>query len=82
LVPALPTSAAQEQAARAFLSQMNLLHLERSGGEAALTSRIRGFELAARMQLAVPRVARARPSNRSTATWLASSRRKSTSRWP
>ncbi|MGK3916717.1 DUF1501 domain-containing protein, partial [Enterococcus faecium] len=35
----------------------NALHLERSNGEAALAARVRSYELAARMQLAVPRVA-------------------------
>ena len=57
LFPARPTSADEEDAARAFLKQANELHLERSGGEAALAARIRSYELAAKMQLAVPKVA-------------------------
>jgi hypothetical protein len=57
LLPARPTSAAEESASRDFLRQANELHLERSGGEAALAARARSYELAARMQLAVPKVA-------------------------
>lgn len=57
LTPARPVSAAEEAASRAFLQDVNTLHLERSGAESALTARIRSYELAARMQLAVPRVA-------------------------
>ena len=57
LMPARPVSAAEETATRAFLQSSNTLHLERSGAESALAARIRSYELAARMQLAVPRVA-------------------------
>jgi len=65
LTPALPVSAAEEAATRAFLQNTNELHLERSGAESALAARIRSYELAARMQLAVPRVAdlSAEPAN-------------------
>lgn len=57
LFPARPVAPAEEEATRAFLRQVNADHLERSGGEATLAARMRGYELAARMQLAVPRVA-------------------------
>jgi hypothetical protein len=57
LLPARPTTAAEEDDTRAFLARVNGLHLERSGGEAALAARVRAYELAARMQLAVPKVA-------------------------
>jgi len=57
LLPTRPTTAPQEQAAQAFLREINAMHLERSGGEAALAARMRSYELAARMQLAVPQVA-------------------------
>jgi hypothetical protein len=65
LMPARPVSAAEEAATRAFLHDANALHLERSGAESALAARIRSYELAARMQLAVPRVAdlSAEPAN-------------------
>jgi Protein of unknown function (DUF1501) len=57
LFPAKATSAAEEDAARAFLKKANDLHFDRSGGEPALAARVRSYELAAKMQLAVPRVA-------------------------
>ena len=65
LTPARPVSVAEEAATRAFLHDANALHLERSGAESALAARIRSYELAARMQLAVPRVAdlSAEPAN-------------------
>jgi hypothetical protein len=57
LFPARPVGAAEDRAARDFLRQINTQHLEASGMEAALAARMRAYELAARMQLAVPRVA-------------------------
>ncbi len=57
LFPAKPVSAKEEEATRAFLKAANELHLERSGGEAAFAARARSYELAAKMQLAVPKVA-------------------------
>lgn len=57
LFPARPVSVKEEEATRAFLKAANELHLERSGGEAALAARARSYELAAKMQLAVPKVA-------------------------
>lgn len=47
----------EDAATRAFLAGLNERHLEDSGGEASLSARIRSYELAARMQLAVPAVA-------------------------
>ena len=51
--------------------RMNRRHLEDRGGDDALSARIRSYELAARMQLAVPRsdrrsTAKPRPRSRST----------------
>lgn len=57
LLPSRHVPAAEEGASRDFLRRVNELHLERSGGEAILAARLRSYELAARMQLAVPRVA-------------------------
>jgi hypothetical protein len=57
LRPARPIPPAEETATRDFLKQINKLHLESSGGDAALAARMRSYELAARMQLAVPQVA-------------------------
>lgn len=57
LFPARPLPATSDRAARDFLRQLNAQHLESSGGDAALAARMRAYELSARMQLAVPRVA-------------------------
>jgi hypothetical protein len=57
LFPARPVPVTEDRAAREFLRQINTRHLEASGGEAVLAARLRSYELAARMQRAVPRVA-------------------------
>jgi hypothetical protein len=57
LFPERPVKADEESAARAALERLNALHLERAGGEASLVARIKSYQLAARMQLAVPSVA-------------------------
>lgn len=51
---AIPSEA--EAAARQLLASLNNQYTDRSGGGAELTARIRSYELAARMQLAVPEV--------------------------
>ncbi|MFO0869830.1 MAG: DUF1501 domain-containing protein [Pirellulales bacterium] len=56
LRPARPLSAEQEADGRALLATLNQLDLERRGLDAELAGRIRSYELAAKMQLAVPRV--------------------------
>jgi hypothetical protein len=55
LFPSQPLPAETEQASRDLLDSLNQQHLERHGGD-ALAARIRSYRLAARMQLAVPRV--------------------------
>ncbi len=57
LFPARAIPAEQEAATRSFLAGLNRLHLERSGGEAAWAARMQSYELAARMQRAVPEAA-------------------------
>ena len=57
LFAARPIEPGAERAARAFLEQANAAHLEQNGEEAMLAARIRSYELAARMQTAVPEVA-------------------------
>ncbi|MBA4064447.1 MAG: DUF1501 domain-containing protein [Isosphaera sp.] len=57
LFPEKPVGAAEENDSRRFLGKLNALHLERRGGEADLAARITSYELAAKMQLAVPAVA-------------------------
>jgi hypothetical protein len=57
LFPARAVGDAEESAARGFLEQSNARHLEQFGAEADLAARMRSYELAARMQLAVPEVA-------------------------
>ena len=56
LVPSRPIAAETDVASRELLDRMNRQHLERHGAEDAFSARIRSYELAARMQLAVPEV--------------------------
>ncbi len=56
LVPARPIPAGTDAASRELLAVLNRRHLERHGEEDAFAARIRSYELAARMQLAVPEV--------------------------
>ncbi len=56
LVPARPIPEATDAASRELLASLNRRHLERHGEEDAFAARIRSYELAARMQLAVPEV--------------------------
>jgi hypothetical protein len=56
LFPARPVSARADRAAFALTSAMNAGHLGSHGGDDVLAARIRGYELAARMQAAVPTV--------------------------
>jgi hypothetical protein len=57
LFPARAVPPAEEKDSRAFLDRLNAMHLDRSGGEADLAARMKSYELAAKMQLAVPAVA-------------------------
>jgi len=57
LFPDKPVKPAEEKDSQAFLAALNKLHLERAGGEADLAARLKSYELAAKMQLAVPAVA-------------------------
>ncbi len=56
LFPATPIAAATERASRDLLAMLNRRHLESRGTNDRLTARIRSYELAAKMQLAVPDV--------------------------
>jgi hypothetical protein len=56
LMPARPIDAATEAASRRLLAAMNERHLAERGESDALLARIRGYDMAARMQLAVPEV--------------------------
>jgi len=47
----------EELASRAALEQLNALHLDRTGDDNLLISRMNSYALAAKMQLAVPKVA-------------------------
>jgi hypothetical protein len=57
LFPALPISADADRATRELLESMNQSHLAERGRSDPLASRIASYQLAARMQLAVPEVA-------------------------
>jgi hypothetical protein len=56
LLPARPISANVEAASRELHRQLNELHQRQSGASSELTARMKAYELAAKMQLAVPRV--------------------------
>ncbi len=56
LFPSRQVSASQEQDSRKLLEQLNRRHLEMIGHDDALSARMRSYELAAKMQLAVPQV--------------------------
>jgi len=57
LFPAKPINSGAEKASRAMLDRLNAMHLDRAASEADLAARIKSYELAAKMQLAVPAVA-------------------------
>ncbi|MCX8231648.1 MAG: DUF1501 domain-containing protein [Alphaproteobacteria bacterium] len=56
LFPARKIDARIEEESRAFLEKINRLHIQENGAEDAFSARISSYELAARMQLAVPEV--------------------------
>jgi hypothetical protein len=56
LFPARAVAPGADRAARDLATAMNRRHLARHGEDDALAARIRGYQLAARMQLAVPEV--------------------------
>jgi hypothetical protein len=56
LFPARPIAESTDVASRRLLAEINQRHLDVSGENDALTARIRSYELAAKMQLAVPEV--------------------------
>jgi hypothetical protein len=56
LFPARDIPAATESASRELLAALNQRHLDQRGNDDAMAARIRSYELAAKMQLAVPEV--------------------------
>lgn len=56
LVPSGNIQPAQDRAARSLLQRMNERHLERHPDDGQLAARIASYELAARMQLSVPKI--------------------------
>ena len=56
LFPASPVDPGAESATRDLVAAINRRHLEEHKGEDALAARIRGYEMAARMQTSVPLV--------------------------
>ncbi len=56
LFPARPIPADVEAASRKLHRQLNTLHQEQAGESSELAARMKAYELAAKMQLAVPRV--------------------------
>lgn len=56
LAPARPVAPDADRAARDLLAELNAIDLAERGGNEELAARMKAYELAARMQLAVPRV--------------------------
>jgi hypothetical protein len=56
LTPARPIATDVETASRELHRKLNLLHQEQEGASSELAARMKAYELAAKMQLAVPRV--------------------------
>ncbi len=56
LAPARPIAADVEEASRQLHARLNALHLAEAGENSELAARMKAYELAAKMQLAVPRV--------------------------
>jgi len=68
LFPKEKIAAESETDSRALLSRMNELHRGRAGNDSLLNARMRSYELAAKMQLAVPTVADISKETRETQT--------------
>ncbi|MFN0051672.1 MAG: DUF1501 domain-containing protein [Planctomycetales bacterium] len=68
LTPARPIEPSLERESRRLLGEINARHLDRHVGQDDLAARIRAYELAARMQLAVPEVAALDRETRQTQT--------------
>lgn len=66
LTPARPLPPGADQAALELIHRMNLRHLDAHDGDDLLAARARTYELAARMQLAVPEVTRVDAETRET----------------
>lgn len=66
LTPARPIASGADEATRALVEALNERHLERQGGDDILAARMRAYELAARMQLSIPRVTDISPETRTT----------------
>jgi hypothetical protein len=66
LFPARPITPEVEKASRELLGKMNRLHMRQNGVEDAFAARIASYELAARMQLAVPEVTSIDTENEAT----------------
>ena len=66
LFPAIPVATESEAGTRELVAAMNRSHIERHPGDDALLARIRGYEMAARMQISVPLVADLQGENAET----------------
>jgi hypothetical protein len=77
LFPARPTEPGAEAATQSLLSALNQRHHSERPGDDALAGRIRAYELAARMQLAVPEVTDLSRESRETHTLYGMDRQES-----
>ena len=66
LFPAIPVRSESEAGTRELVAAMNRSHIARHPGDDTLAARIRGYEMAARMQVSVPLVADLKDENQET----------------
>jgi hypothetical protein len=78
LFPARPISPSSETGTRELVAAMNRSHIARHPGDDALSARIRGYEMAARMQISVPLVADLTDENPETLSLYGVDRKEST----
>jgi hypothetical protein len=78
LFPARPMGALSESGARELVQAMNRSHMARHAGDDAFSARIRGYEMAARMQVSVPLVADLNDENQEVLSLYGVDRKQST----
>ncbi len=78
LFPATPIASESESVTRELVASLNRGHIAKHPGDDALAARIRGYEMAARMQVSVPLVADLKEENQETLALYGIDRKEST----
>jgi hypothetical protein len=78
LFPARPVGALSESGTRELVAAMNRSHMARHSGDDAFSTRIRGYEMAARMQVSIPLVADLNDENQEVLSLYGVDRKEST----